>query len=501
MARPSAIKHRARVSRALLIAAALFAGVLLSRAPFAAQTLWAHDSVLYANAIERGFHVDDALFDQRPHPPGYILYVASASVGNAAGLDSNSALVLVSMVAGALCAAALFLLLRRWTSNIVAVIAAAAFAADPLVWHYSEIAYPYTVLGLGSIAVASACVWARGHGLRRTLLATAAFGIAAGFRQDLLLLLLPLWLWTVGGLGVRRAAFAALGLAASMLVWLVPTVVLSGGPLEYFDALRNQAAYVAATYSIEAQGLPALASNLGSTVFGLGWGMFGMVPLLVGSMVALARRGRRPLDTGGSMFLALWTLPPIAVYVTLHIGDWGYVLSTLPGLYVVAGRGLDALLASRPAPRRTMLRAAWGALVMFPALVFVLSTAPFSAAAVATHDAELSARVRFVRDNYAPRSTLILTREDFLLIRYYLPEYRSRQYDPDPYVRTSRRMRTGRVERIIVFTAGLVPDSARDVRRVQYVTGKRIELVYLDVVPGAILEFRGERYAIASPAP
>ena len=54
---------------------------------------------------------------------------------------------------------------------------------------------------------------------------------------------------------MRRAAFGALGLAASMLVWLVPTVVLSGGPLEYFDALRNQAGYVGATYSIE----PALS--------------------------------------------------------------------------------------------------------------------------------------------------------------------------------------------------------------------------------------------------
>ena len=102
--------------------------------------------------------------------------------------------MLVSIVASALAAAALFLLLRRWTSPGVAVIAAVAFAADPLVWHYSEIAYPYTVLGLGSIAVASACLWARGHGQRRAPIASAALGIAAGFRQDLLVLMLPIWI-------------------------------------------------------------------------------------------------------------------------------------------------------------------------------------------------------------------------------------------------------------------------------------------------------------------
>ena len=486
------------MSRTLLLAVALFAVVLLSRAPFAAQTLWAHDSALYANAIERGFHVDDALVDQRPHPPGYILYVASAGIGRAAGLDSNSALVLVSMVAGALSAAVLFLLVRRWTSDLVALVAATAFAADPLVWHYSEIAYPYTVLGLGSIAVASACLWARGGGLGRSLVAGAALGIASGFRQDLLVLMLPLLIWTLRPRGIRRAMFGAMGVAASMLVWLVPTVALSGGPFEYFDALRNQAGYVGSTYSVEAQGLPALASNVGSTIWGLGWGMFGTVLLVVGSIVASARRGRRPAAADGAVFLALWTLPPIAVYVTLHIGDWGYVLSTLPGLYVVAARALDALLASRPASDRATVPAVWGALVAFPALFFVLSTAPFSAAAITRHDAELSTRVRFVRDNYAPRSTLILTREDFLLVRYYLPEYRSRQYDPEPYVRSSRRMRTGRVERIVVFTKGLVPETARDVRRVECVKGKGIQLVYLDVAPGAILEFRGERYAIAS---
>jgi hypothetical protein len=60
-------------------------------------------------------------------------------------------------------------------------------------------------------------------------------------------------------------------------------------------------------------------------------------------------------------------------------------------------------------------------------------------------------------------------------------------------------MRTGRVERIVVFTPGLVPDQLPDVRSAKCRGG--IEFVYLEVIPGAVLEFRGERYAIASPAP
>ena len=488
----------------VLTTAILVFVVLLSRAPFAAQTLWAHDSVLYANALERGFHVDDALVDQRPHPPGYILYVAAAGAARAAGLGSNSALVLVSVIASAFAALAVFLLARRWTRSGVAFVTALAYAANPLVWQYSEVAYPYAVLALGSLVVAACCLAARGRGVARAIAASVAFGIAGGFRQDLLLLLFPLWLWSVAPLG-RRALMPAAGLALACAAWLVPTVALSGGIADYADALRAQAVFVTRAYSITAQGLPAFMANLSATTWALGWGLFVMAPLALASVALVVRRAivaRREIgvrDIDDAVFFLLWTLPPLAVYVVVHIGEWGYVLSALPGLYLLSGRALERLLVLAHARRREMYFAASSLLVAVPALCFAASPIPFSAAGIAAHDVELSARVGFVRDNYQPRATLILTREDFLLVRYYLPEYRTRQYDPEPFTSVSRRMRAGRVERIVVFTAGLVPDRPLDVRRVLCRTG--VDLVYMDVVPGSVLELRGERYAIGSPSP
>lgn len=487
------------MKRAALVAVAVFAVVLLSRAPFTAQTLWAHDSVLYANAIERGFHVDDDLRDQRPHPPGYILYVVSADLLHAAGLGSNGSLVAISALASALAAAALFLLSRRWTGDAVALVAALGYAASPLVWQYSEIAYPYAVLGLGSIAVAAACLASRGRGLRGALAASIVYGIAGGFRQDLLVLLFPLWLWSAAPLGPRRFMLAAAGLGAACLVWLVPTMLLSGGADEYLAALRSQATYVGASYSVAAQGRPAFVANLAMTAWALAWGLLLVAPLVAIALVAVARHARSVRTMGDVAFLALWTMPPLAVYLMLHIGDWGYALSALPGLYVLGARALAALLDGLASGRRLALSGAWLACVVAPALTFALSPAQFSAASVAAHDRELAVRVSYVRERYQPRSTLILTREDFLLVRYYLPEYRARQYDPEPFVRTSRRMRTSRVERIVVFTQGLVPVRQTDVRRVQ--CRKGVELVYMDIVPGTVLEFQGERYAVAPGSP
>jgi Protein of unknown function (DUF2723) len=484
------------VRRVALLGALILFGVLASRAPFAAQTLWAHDSALYSAAIERGFHVDDDLRDQRPHPPGYILYVATADVAHAAGLDSNSALVLVSALASALGALALFLFTRRWVTDGIALIAALAYAADPLVWQYSEIAYPYTVLGLGSIAVAWCCLAARGRGLSRALLASMAFGIAGGFRQDLLLLLFPLWLWSVAPLGARRAALAGVTVSLSCLVWIVPTVILSGGPEDYFSALRGQATYVRDAYSVISQGLPALIANFTATTYALGWGLLAIAPLVYAAAMAAALRAWRVRATDDTTFLLIWSLPALGVYVVLHIGDWGYVLSVLPALYVLGARALASVIASAGTRRTPALLASALGVIVGPAALFVLSASPFSAAAIAEHDREIDTRVAYVRENFEPRTTMILTREDFLLVRYYLPEYRARQHDPEPFARSSRRMRASRVERIVVFTRGLVPDQPVDVRRVQ--CSKGIELVYLDVVPGAVLEFKGERYAVSA---
>lgn len=483
------------MTRARILALAVLGLVLLSRAPFAAQSLWAHDSALYAAALERGFHVDDALSQQRPHPPGYLFYVTAAGAARAAGLGSNEALTLVSALASALSAAALFLLARRWMREPVALLVALAFAADPLVWQYSEIAYPYTTLALGSIAVAWACLRARGRGTRAAVGASIAFGLAAGFRQDLLLLLAPLWLWTVAPLGARRALAAAGALAASCLAWLVPTAVLSGGVQEYLSAVGGQVAYVRSTYSVEMRGTPALLSNAAATSWALAWALGLMAPLAAAGAVAAVRLRSRPDDR----FLLLWTVPALVVYLALHIGDWGYALSIVPGLYLLGGRALEQVVGAAPRPRAPALAAAALALLVAPAYAFAFGGTAFGASAIARHDAELMARVAYVREQFPARSTLILTREDFLLVRYYLPEYRARQYDPEPFTRASRRMRTGSVERIVVFTPGLVPDQRADVRSARCRGG--VEFVYLDVVPGSVLEFRGERYAIASPAP
>ncbi|MDP9282357.1 MAG: DUF2723 domain-containing protein, partial [Chloroflexota bacterium] len=457
--------------------------------------LWAWDSVLYARALENGFHVDYVTASQRPHPPGYIFYVATTAVARQFTADSNSALVLTSMVATALAAGALFVLARRFASERTSVLVALGFALNPLVWLYSEIAYPYALLGLLSIVLAACFAQARGRGTTAALIASAAFGAITGFRQDLFLIFALAWAWTVWPLRWRGRAAAAGALSLGCLTWLVPTAALSDGLFAYVDAVLRQTDFVRATHSVLAQGLPALGTNLSTTLYAIAWGL-GLFVLPIVALALLnghrALRQRRMSVGQSETLLVAWIAPAIVLYVVLHIGEWGYVLSILPALYVVAAVAIDRAIA---APQGA-LRLGFAASIVVPTLVFTTGSAPFSAAAIARHDWELASRVSYVREHYPASTTLLLAREDFLLVRYYLPEYRTWFHDRDPYRTTLRRKRAPGVNAIVVLTPGLRTTSAEALR---VTCARDVELVYLAIEPGAVVELHNDEYSIAEP--
>jgi len=425
--------------------------VLVARVPFAAQTLWAWDSVLYARALEQGFHVGVDLADQRPHPPGYLFYLGVGAAVRVVTRDSNAALVVVSVIASALTAAAVYLLCRRYADRALASVIALGAASAPLVWTYGEVAMPYAVLGLLSVVLAVSLSDARSRPWPAAFIVSAGLGLAAGFRQDVLLLLGPLWLWMLAGRSWRERGLcvAAVGIAA--LAWLAPSAALSGGPAAYLATLGAQASRVSELSP--AAGGDALLRNSLLTVYALWWGLLGFALLLVAAIVARLRAGGRLSED--AIFFALWLVPAALVYVTIHIGDPGYLMSVLPGLYLACA----ALLApiARTTPRAVPTLAA--ALVALSVAVFVGSDVPFSARAIASHDRSLEVRVAFVRGHLAPDSTVILAQSEYLTARYYLPEYRVLFYGTEPEVlsRVARVVRITSPTTVVIFGALAAP--------------------------------------------
>lgn len=411
------------------IAASLAIAVALSRLPFPSRELATWDSVLLARALDLGFSTGTDLADQRPQAPGYLFYVGAAALLRPLAGSPNAAFVALSIVASALTVAVIYLFCRRFGSRGGALVAAGVYATGPLVWSFGEIAMPYALLGLLS-ALLALLFWDGRHGRASARLgASVAYGLATGFRQDLVVLLGPLWLWMVWP---RPREWIPAGAAAGVgaLAWLVPSAIAAGGLAAYLSNVDVQSGRAAA-FSVSARGVAGAADNIAMIVYSLGWALATAVPVLL--VAVLARLvARRPSPGARALFFALWIIPPLLFYAGVHIGVSGYILSVAPAFAVLAGLLFDAARRSANRLGRRVIIGIAAAAIIANGLLFVATPAPFSAAAIAEHDRSLQERVTYIRAHYPPFTTVILAQFEFVFLAQYLPEYRALFFGPGP---------------------------------------------------------------------
>src|SRR5207244_8742601 len=108
----------------------------------------------------------------------------------------------------------------------------------------------------------------------------------------------------------------------------------------------------------------------------------------------------------GGIFFALWILPPLLFYLLVHIGEWGYVLSLVPGLFALLAWLLRPIIAATPRPWRVVGALLLAANVLVGAGLFVLGDDPvFSAASLSAHDRATDAKTQYLRDRLPASST------------------------------------------------------------------------------------------------
>ena len=358
-----------RVDEALALA--LAAVTILSRVPFRARLLPTWDAVQFALALERY-----DIVSHQPHPPGYILYVGAARAVEALLGDATLSFVWLAIVASG--AAVFFVYRLAWMlyGRLPAVLAAVGLAASPLDWIYGEVGLPYAVEAALASAVAMLTWPARCGRARFVLWSALALGVAGGVRQSLLPLLFPLWAGMAWA-GVRRWTPLIAGgavMAVTSLLWFAPMVWLAGGSRWYFDASREL--FDSTVRPTTVLGSPgAWLGNLRALIEALVLGLGLLLPAMIW---ILARRGLHGWKAR-EWFLAGWILPPLGVYIGVHFGQYGYLLTVLPALYILIAPGLATAIAS-PAGRRSLRWTATAALAGVPLAhgAFVVSAAPIN---------------------------------------------------------------------------------------------------------------------------
>ena len=378
---------------------------IVSRLPFQTEHLWAHDSVLYERAIE-----SFSPLDQRPQPPGYLYYVLLIRALDTVTGDANRAMTVVSLLAGALAVGLLYLLAARLYDERTARISALFLLTAVSFWAYGGVAYPYTLLAM--LSIGCALLFWRALTLERArapalVLASAAWGVAIGFRTDLAIFLAPLWLMAAWGIGIIAAAGGALVVGALVAAWYVASALADSGFASFAEALRVQGQFVDERYSVFGpNGLGALYPNLYDLARFLGRDLYFLAPIVAVVPLSSSARHIELTDRRRVLFLALWTFTPLLIYVPVHIGEYGYAFSMVPGLCVIAARGAIALARGLRMPRTLPFIVA--AVVLAHSAIFLLSDTPLSARDVLRKDRGTTEKFAFLqREGDLDRASII----------------------------------------------------------------------------------------------
>jgi hypothetical protein len=407
---------------ARVIALILFAATILTRLPFTTQYLYHWDSVNMAYGI-----IDFNVLEGAPHFPGYIVYIAIAQLVNRIFNDPQTTMVVISIVSSGLAVAAIFYLGRAMFNTATGLIAALFTMTSPLVWFYGEIALPHT-LDLFAITFSALLLYKIMEGETRLMpIAAVVLALVGGFRQQDLLFLGPLILFSIYRAGLRRIIVFIVIAAAVCFAWFIPMIQYSGG-LQNYMALSSSFSqdFWDTTSVLHGAGVSGIRNNLMRiipyTAYAL---LLAGLPLLY--WLPQIRHWQSGLRSRKFWFLALWLLPTLLFYTFIHMGQQGLVFVYMPVLFLLSAEALYQLFKTRP----SVLWGTSGVIALVSAVVFVLGpTYPLGAdqfkmltySTLRENDDRLAGKLAAVRDQFDPQNTLLIS-TDWRHLEYYLGEF------------------------------------------------------------------------------
>lgn len=461
-----------------------FLAGIVTRVPFRSHLLYHWDSVNFALAVE---HFDVRL--HQPHPPGYIVYVALGWLANCLAHDPNAGFVWLSVLFSGLTAAAVFVLGREMFGTFVGAGAALFALTSPAIWFYGEVALTYILEAFFVTAIALGSYRVLCGEMRWTWVTTALLGVAGGIRQTTLVLLLPLWFFTLRQVSWKRRVGACALLGVLVLAWFVPTVALSGGLNSYLADSRAIGGGVLSGFALF--GVESLLAPLGRLAIYLIYGLMGGLPLL--AYLAIREGGelcrmRKLWQDKRVQVLTLWLVPNLAFYAPL-VRASGHTFSFLSALIILVGAGAAVLrrdLSKWKRAPRAVLISIIGILLVANVLFFlvappflfgihrVASTTP-SWSTIRYRDISLDTRIAYIRTHFSPTTTALLSnRIDFRHPDYYLRDYFIRRYDSIP---PSERVALAEgIDTVVLFGEGL--NGGKGARAVELPNGEQMYILH-----------------------
>jgi L-rhamnose mutarotase len=414
----------------VLLPLSFFLLTIISRLPFTSKYLYHMDSGHYALALE-----NYNITVHQPHPPGYILYVMMGRLLNLFIKDANVIFIVISIVFSGLTVAAVYYLGKEIFNKKTGIFAALIAMTSPNLWFHGEIALPYVAEAFLSTFIALLC-WRIYKGEHRYIwFSVIALAVAGGIRQNTIVFLLPLWLFSVKEVQIRKTVASVGLLIGCCLLWFVPMITITGGWNAYQGAFNELWMFHTGRKSVFEIGWDSIRifSPLVSysTIYGIGVGVsvLGLTTCFLIFNKKIASVDRKKLA-----FFSLWILPSLFFYLFIHFPEHpGYVLFYLPALFILIATSAEYIDAHfKKIMKKDLSTYIIIAVIIVNSVLFFFSKSPVSYQQIRAHNSNIPIMLNSIKA-YNPDTTAIFihtyTNYGYRQIMYYLPEYRVYQVD------------------------------------------------------------------------
>jgi 4-amino-4-deoxy-L-arabinose transferase-like glycosyltransferase len=314
--------------------------VLVTRYPEAPGQLFTFDDVNLAYSVG---HFDVRI--SQPQPPGYPVFVFEMRVLHWLRFRRIESILLFLALAGSI--AALVLLAQfggRFFGGLAGFFAACLLVGHPVFWHSGITSALRVQLAVISVLVAWSC-WRAWSGDAKWVLRSAiVLGLCAGVRPEIGPLLLPLWAASAWRSHVPRREWvrALAAMTAAVLLWLLPAMIASGGPMAYCKANLD---YITDQASVSSSLFGAVPDKWQTTFWRLlVWTGCGLLAWILPAVLAWKRREGWAVDRQRLAFLGLWLVPPFLFALFVHLEDPGQSLAMAPPIALFGGYLFDRAL-------------------------------------------------------------------------------------------------------------------------------------------------------------
>jgi hypothetical protein len=419
----------------------LFVITIISRIPFTSKLLYHMDSGHFALALEKY----DVTVHQ-PHPPGYFLYIMLGRLVNLFIKDANSTFIFISILFSGLTVVAVYYLGREMFTKRSGIIAALVAMTSPNLWFHGEVALTYAVEAFFSVMIAFLC-WKIYKGEHKYIwLSAILLGIAGGIRQNTMIFLLPLWLFSIKGVNIRKIIASFGLLVITCILWFIPMLSMTGGWTAYRDAFEELWLFNTGHISVFEKGWSSFKIFFSSffkfTMYSIGAGIL----ILSLTAYSLIRNKRLKLiEKYKLLFFSLWILPSVFFYllIFIHPSNPGYVLIFQPALSILIAISIEYIGTElKQLTRKDFINIIASVIIIINTGIFFFLSDPTTYREIRIHDRDLAIILDGIK-TFNPDQTAIFippyTFYSYRNIMYYLPEYRV--YDMDLRIAPNGKMR------------------------------------------------------------